>query len=426
VRRWPLTLIALVLVLLVAVACNGDDDADGTATPSPTVEPTSTGTPTSTPTPTETPDGGGDFGIPEVTAISPGGAMVLGEGTYCWTGPNAPGLCVDKIGVITPLRSLVIAQGEAIELRGDLDWRGANALAVSVLPRPDEPVDSGPDWLAYRPEGASTGIGFELTADGIRFGLPVQPGDWLLTLSIAEERGDAMYGLLIHQIPSATGAFRTHLGLETEVDFGVEYLVEGTPYRIVFTAIEEDSRCPIDVTCIWAGQTRAIVEARNENGSVTPLGLTVPNGGEVTGVIDQTYQIRIIDVLPEPRSTVELEPADYRFVVVVERADAASAGTGVRGVVSVGPACPVLREGQWCPDHPLAAELIVRDTGGNEIERVESSEDGWFELELPPGSYELDPQTPSGSPFPIGQRVEFSVTSGGWTDLEVSYDSGIR
>jgi hypothetical protein len=70
--------------------------------------------------------------------------------------------------------------------------------------------------------------------------------------------------------------------------------------------------------------------------------------------------------------------------------------------------------------------LVVRDAGGDEVERVESSEDGWFELELPPGSYVLDPLTPAGSPFPTGSRHEFTVRTSGWTELEVSYDSGIR
>ena len=163
---------------------------------------------------------------------------------------------------------------------------------------------------------------------------------------------------------------------------------------------------------------------RTSGDSLLPL--TVPNGGEASADIDTTCRVRVLEVRPEPRSTVRLVPLDYSIVVVVERADLASTGGGVRGVVTIGPICPVQREGFWCPDRPFGAELAIRAAGGDEVERIGSGDDGWYELALEPGSYVLDPLTPSGSPFPIGQAVDFTVSTDSWTDLDISYDSGIR
>ena len=85
---------------------------------------------------------------------------------------------------------------------------------------------------------------------------------------------------------------------------------------------------------------------------------------------------------------------DYRALIVVERADVSASGGGVRGVVTVGPSCPVQRADMSCPDRPYAAAMVVRDTAGNEVERVQAGEDGWYEVALGAGDWVLDPLSP--------------------------------
>jgi hypothetical protein len=79
-----------------------------------------------------------------------------------------------------------------------------------------------------------------------------------------------------------------------------------------------------------------------------------------------------------------------------------------------------------CPDRPYAAEMVIRDGAGNEVKRVEASDDGWYEVALAAGVWVLDPLSPAGSPLPVSEPVEFTVEPGRWTVLDVSYDSGIR
>jgi hypothetical protein len=103
----------------------------------------------------------------------------------------------------------------------------------------------------------------------------------------------------------------------------------------------------------------------------------------------------------------------------------ATATSGISGLVLIGPMCPVMRQDEPCPDHPFAATLIIRDSQGRELCAVSSGEDGHFLVGLPPGSYELQPLTgPGGLPFAESQWV--AVAPGQYTDITVSYDSGIR
>ena len=49
-----------------------------------------------------------------------------------------------------------------------------------------------------------------------------------------------------------------------------------------------------------------------------------------------------------------------------------------------------------CPDRPFVADLVVRNAQGTAVCTTSSGEDGRFQVGLPPGAYELDPQ--SGAP----------------------------
>jgi hypothetical protein len=100
--------------------------------------------------------------------------------------------------------------------------------------------------------------------------------------------------------------------------------------------------------------------------------------------------------------------------------------TGIKGVVTIGPTCPVEQVGQPPCVAPLAATLAVTSADdGSVVARVTSSDDGTFSVDLPPGDYVIVPE-PGGDPFPVGQPVEVSVEAGSYAQVEVSYDSGIR
>jgi len=100
--------------------------------------------------------------------------------------------------------------------------------------------------------------------------------------------------------------------------------------------------------------------------------------------------------------------------------------SGITGKVLIGPMCPVVIEGQDCPDQPYQATLTVNNLKGREIVRFESDDEGNFNLPLPPGEYILHPETPSGMPLPVAEEQHFTVSPGEYTRLIVLYDSGIR
>ncbi|HEX2994665.1 MAG TPA: hypothetical protein VHP14_07575 [Anaerolineales bacterium] len=99
-------------------------------------------------------------------------------------------------------------------------------------------------------------------------------------------------------------------------------------------------------------------------------------------------------------------------------------GSGVTGQVLIGPTCPVVQEGQACPDGQYQATLTVKSPGGVQIAQVQTDVQGHFRIPLVPGNYTLHPESPDGIAFADDQA--FVVESGRYTQLTVNYDSGIR
>ncbi len=99
-------------------------------------------------------------------------------------------------------------------------------------------------------------------------------------------------------------------------------------------------------------------------------------------------------------------------------------GSGIEGQVFIGPMCPVVQQGQACPDQPYPATITVVSPDGVQIAQVQADVQGHFRVPLVPGDYSLHPESPNGMPFAGDQS--FVVQTGQYTQLVVNYDNGIR
>ena len=71
--------------------------------------------------------------------------------------------------------------------------------------------------------------------------------------------------------------------------------------------------------------------------------------------------------------------------------------SGITGKVTVGPMCPVMIEGQDCPDQPYQATITVNNPEGKKIVQFQTDKQGNFKVSLMPGEYILHPETPQGT-----------------------------
>ena len=90
-----------------------------------------------------------------------------------------------------------------------------------------------------------------------------------------------------------------------------------------FLEVEEDSRCPLDVVCIWEGRARVKIGARfdaqvTEFQEITlEVGNVDANAGQVSGASGK-YLIAAIVFDPYPQTPIQ-EPPAYRLTLAVTK-----------------------------------------------------------------------------------------------------------
>lgn len=97
---------------------------------------------------------------------------------------------------------------------------------------------------------------------------------------------------------------------------------------------------------------------------------------------------------------------------------------GIEGLVLLGPMCPVMRVDDPCPDQPYEAWIEVRNARGELVTGVRSDENGQFRVGLRAGRYSLVPL--SANPLPAAGEQEVLVEEGEYTEVVISFDTGIR
>ncbi|XKT74818.1 MAG: hypothetical protein ACJKTH_01900 [Patescibacteria group bacterium UBA2163] len=86
--------------------------------------------------------------------------------------------------------------------------------------------------------------------------------------------------------------------------------------RVTLNSVVQDSRCPVDVQCIQAGNI--VVNVTLESDTDT---LTTTIASDAAPITFDAFRISIADVAPESHSTKEIEESQYRIVFKVESID---------------------------------------------------------------------------------------------------------
>jgi hypothetical protein len=98
-------------------------------------------------------------------------------------------------------------------------------------------------------------------------------------------------------------------GVEFNLAVGKTATVSGSDYHITFNRVTEDSRCPVDVQCVWAGDAKIeLTVSRATALDRRVISLTPPNSEVTVGDL----RIRFVSLAPAPRQS---EPPASRAYV---------------------------------------------------------------------------------------------------------------
>jgi len=109
------------------------------------------------------------------------------------------------------------------------------------------------------------------------------------------------------------------LDREFKLRAGEQVALNRTRLRIKFDTVENDSRCPKDVTCVWAGNAAARFQLSVGRRSKT---VTLNTGGNATFVREveyQGYKVKLVDLSPSPLSKQKIAASAYTATLLVSK-----------------------------------------------------------------------------------------------------------
>jgi hypothetical protein len=103
------------------------------------------------------------------------------------------------------------------------------------------------------------------------------------------------------------------LGAPSQLAPGQSIVLAAEKIEVQFTGIATDSRCPTDVTCVWAGEVIARLAIRSD-GKTTRHEVKESESATVDG-----YSVTVLQVLPTRTSSQPIAAADYRVTLKITR-----------------------------------------------------------------------------------------------------------
>lgn len=183
--------------------------------------------------------------------------------------------------------------------------------------------------------------------------------------------------------------------------------------NITVNSIVQDSRCPVGVQCIWAGEVKVNVTFLSK----------LKTEAKVLSSIDKPYSFDGYRI-----SITAVTRGEYRVTFHVTLDSKTTVGnTGViTGLVTLSPICPVERmppEPQ-CAPKPYQTKIEVFSSGSSKlVKSTQTGSDGRFTLALPFGDYTIQAGTgtihPSCSPVAVSLKASTTL-------VDISCDTGIR
>lgn len=93
-----------------------------------------------------------------------------------------------------------------------------------------------------------------------------------------------------------------------KVQINTEKRFAKSKLKVRFVELVEDSRCPVDTNCIWAGNAKIKIRV-SRNGKSHDLTLDT-NGPHQTAVAEG-YTIKLVALTPAPRSNIRINRNGY-------------------------------------------------------------------------------------------------------------------
>lgn len=120
-------------------------------------------------------------------------------------------------------------------------------------------------------------------------------------------------------LKSAEDQTAPRVGQEFSIKVGQQLTLEGVDLQVKFTGVPQDSRCPTNVNCIWAGNAEVALGLIHDKCDT----IITLNTHRATGAGDESkvgnFRIKLIKLDPYPHTERKISPGDYTATLLVTK-----------------------------------------------------------------------------------------------------------
>lgn len=117
---------------------------------------------------------------------------------------------------------------------------------------------------------------------------------------------------LLISCQNSTTPLNPAVGETFEIKFGESATIQSEQIQVTFEELIEDSRCPEDVVCVWAGNAKIIIQVDDQEVSLNTY--SNPKYAELS-----EYNIKLISLNPYPRQDTVIEKENYSAEILVTK-----------------------------------------------------------------------------------------------------------
>ena len=141
----------------------------------------------------------------------------------------------------------------------------------------------------------------------------------LLLLSVATVLLLGCLGSLTGRPLEAGEPARVRLGQEFNLRVGQQATVDGARFKVRFASVANDSRCPANVTCVWAGNAEVLIEAE-ASGRRANLKLNTHGGANFPKEVrHRQYSVELVALGSNSGKNSETKATDYVATLVIRK-----------------------------------------------------------------------------------------------------------
>ena len=109
------------------------------------------------------------------------------------------------------------------------------------------------------------------------------------------------------------------LGKEFSIKAGQQVKLDGADFAVKFDRVLQDSRCPTDVNCVWAGNAEITLNVNYDKCAAiitlnTHRTSETNDEGKVGG-----FRVKLLKLEPYPHSQKKITPSDYTATLLVTK-----------------------------------------------------------------------------------------------------------